>query len=711
MLPPRSLLRAEMTADFDNVLRLREHEFNLRMDTMRTEVLSHEIKVKLLSKETEFHAQAQQEAAEALKTSQDLCGQTQAEAPTHTPGAPAESTALRDNRHRVVERALRERDGALAAQQGSISLQIQAAETTAAQTRARLQDQQGAMAERDQTIERLHRELETTRCNWDKYIKQVSRETVARDTELLAAQETEGRLKRELDKRRQETERLQQHLSAGLQREQALEQRRVQVELDWQQRCEETKTQHYLSSQGLIQDLTQARDQGLPPGPGPVVSEHVSRLQEQNSSLRAVVAQMRKDMEGLGRAPLPPPPQPASGTRETPAESGASSQHTAPPAGASDTPKPGGTPEYTRALEQEVSELKTRCRTLGEQLEGATAATETGATEALRLAPVAPENVYMQEHIRSLNETIAGLRMEKVSSAVAQKKLTVRVAHLESALTSLTQQCCARQAEGEGLRLELESQKCKWRCLEAGLRQRLAVVEMELEEVSREKEEYQKRHILNNLETVALENEVSALKMNIASRREPIVCEQSEMVGQLREENLALRRQLVSPGGLKPDTGGVGAGDGHLRAKLKQAARCIAMLTRDKQQLIAMGNRLRAQLQASGLDDTEAPCSARAAESLVVARDGRQPDHHLSTLEKLQYQLTTQELQYAQREQRVQVVMLKLLGIKAPLKCQDVALPDSTRPGRTALHPAKTSKTAAPSNARARKIRNYNVKD
>lgn len=55
--------------------------------------------------------------------------------------------------------------------------------------------------------------------------------------------------------------RLQQQLSAGLQREQALEQRRVQVELDWQQCCEETKTQHYLSSQGLIQDLMQARDQ------------------------------------------------------------------------------------------------------------------------------------------------------------------------------------------------------------------------------------------------------------------------------------------------------------------------------------------------------------------------------------------------------------------------------------------------------------------
>ncbi|KAK0152562.1 hypothetical protein N1851_005917 [Merluccius polli] len=44
-------------------------------------------------------------------------------------------------------------------------------------------------------------------------------------------------------------------------------------------------------------------------------------------------------------------------------------------------------------------------------------------------------------------------------------------------------------------------------------------------------------------------------------------------------------------------------------------------------------------------------CSVPAAE-----RDGGAPDTHLSTLEKLQYQLTTQELQYAQREQGVVMV-------------------------------------------------------
>ncbi|CAL8303721.1 unnamed protein product [Lota lota] len=704
-----ALQRQEMTADFDSVLRLREHEFNLRMDEMRTVLLSHEIQVKLLSKETEYHAQAQQEAADALQASEELCGQTRAQL-QHTHLEHAETAALRDNRikelekqlkrmeaklgkekevhikkHQALERALRERDGALEAQQGALSRQTEAAETAAAQTRAQLQDQQRALAERDQTIERLHGELEMTRCNWDKYIKQASKETVARDTALLATQETEARLKSELDKRRQETEKFQQQLSAGLQREEALEQRRIQVELDWQRRCEETKTQHYLTSQGLIQGLTQARDQaqaelkergreleeasvllqavteernqalqGVLVGPGPVVSEMISRLQEQNSSLRAVVAQMRMDMEGL-RTPLP---QPATSTR-TQAEPRASSEHTAPPTGGSDTTRPEGTPEYTGALEQEVSELKTRCRKLEEQLEGAT--TTTTETPKLRLAPVAPENAYMQNHIRSLNETIGGLRMEKVASGAAQKKQEVRIAHLESAIASLTQQCYAKQAEGEGLRLELANQKSKWASSESGLRQRLAAVEMELEEVRREKEEYQKGHILNNLETVHLGNQVSALKLDIASRREPIVCEQSEMVGQLQEENLALRRQLVSLGGLTPGAGCVGRGDGVLQAKLKQAVRCIARLTRDKQQLIAMGNRLRAQLQASGLEDTGGPCSVRAAESPAGERDGGQPDHHLSTLEKLQYKLTTQELQYAQREQGVSVVMVRAL--------------------------------------------------
>lgn len=55
--------------------------------------------------------------------------------------------------------------------------------------------------------------------------------------------------------------RYKQQLSAGLKRERAIEQMRVQVELEWQRRCEDVKAEHYLANEQLIQDLTQAKDQ------------------------------------------------------------------------------------------------------------------------------------------------------------------------------------------------------------------------------------------------------------------------------------------------------------------------------------------------------------------------------------------------------------------------------------------------------------------
>lgn len=55
--------------------------------------------------------------------------------------------------------------------------------------------------------------------------------------------------------------RYRQQLSDGLKRERALEQMQVQLEVEWQSRCEDMKAQHYLSNEQLIQDLTAARDQ------------------------------------------------------------------------------------------------------------------------------------------------------------------------------------------------------------------------------------------------------------------------------------------------------------------------------------------------------------------------------------------------------------------------------------------------------------------
>lgn len=56
-------------------------------------------------------------------------------------------------------------------------------------------------------FQRLHTDVEAVRTDWDKYIKQVSSEMVVKDTEIITLQERETKLKTELDRSREQTER------------------------------------------------------------------------------------------------------------------------------------------------------------------------------------------------------------------------------------------------------------------------------------------------------------------------------------------------------------------------------------------------------------------------------------------------------------------------------------------------------------------------
>ncbi|XP_063337890.1 coiled-coil domain-containing protein 57 isoform X4 [Pelmatolapia mariae] len=193
---------------------------------------------------------------------------------------------------------------------------------------------------------RLHTEQPQMWTQWDEYVRQVSSEMVLKDTQIISLQERETTLRTELERSRKQTERYKQHLRAGLNREKVLEKNRVQMELEWQRRFEDVKADYYLANEQLIQDLIEVRDQakaelmereqqlhdltvllqstrrerdqavqGLTPKVDSLASVEIRRLQEQNSALRAVVTQMRKDMEGLGHLLVLPhaeaPVQPA----------------------------------------------------------------------------------------------------------------------------------------------------------------------------------------------------------------------------------------------------------------------------------------------------------------------------------------------------------------------------------------------------------------
>ncbi|MBN3313492.1 CCD57 protein, partial [Atractosteus spatula] len=716
-----ALQKQELMVEFDSEMKRREHEFILRMDEMSNVVLSHELKVKLLTKELEVHTKAHSEAVEALQASEELYRDAQKEIKRREWDI-KDISAVKDARlkeledklsvmemnrkkeeeifnrkHEELDRCAREREAALVAvrethaeqlrDMGNKNRELQTDLDTLLMEKRRLEwSHADALREKEDQIEKLRGELETTRAGWDAYIAQVSKETVSKDMELQALGERESKLKTELQRYKEDVERYKQQVSRGVERERGLEQARVQAELDWQRRCEDAEQVQYAKNEELIQGLTQARDQvtaelrekerelqdmsaflrsvslerdqalaalsknGLPSrekqlqaGEGSSFpSDEIRRLQQQNASLRDIIAEMRKDMEALSEQIPVHPAGPKT------------------PRGTEPVKSPAGPGKYTKSLEEEVKELKKKYRSLEEQLEEAQRAPSQPPAPGLAF-PVSADNAYLQNHIRTLNEIIGGLRAEKVSRSAALKKHEVRVAHLESAISQLTQQLHTKQAETDELRFELANQRKRSGAEEAGLRQRVAAVEMELAEARREAEEYQRGSLLQNLEAVSLGNQVSALKLDIASRREPIIVEQSEMVKQLQDENLRLRQLLVAE---RPDAGLFGkerVSVPMLRSKLKQAVCYISQLTRDKEQLIEMGNRLRAQLAEAGLSgghrfpsSTNKPTEdlvPSVSESHSMKSTTQDPQNRLSALEQLQYQLTTQELQYAQREQ------------------------------------------------------------
>ncbi|XP_038591731.1 coiled-coil domain-containing protein 57 isoform X5 [Micropterus salmoides] len=514
-----TLQRQEMTAAFDSELRQREYEFNLKMDEMRAVELSCDLKVKLLSKETEIHCQAQLQATEALKASKEFCQKIQTKLQLKDQEI-KDLTAVKDYRikelgdelkwmenklkmqeddhikkYEDVVCALKEYDLHLEAQCQGHTEQLQKAEkqivilqenmeVLAAQTRSKEEDQQEAMEQKDETIQRY-----------------------------------------------------KQQLSASLKRERALKQMQIQVELEWQRRCEDMKVEHCLANEQLIQELTQARDQAnaelkekeqelqdltvllhcvkkegvqatqdLTPNVDSPASEKIRHLQEQNSIMRAVITHMRKDMEGLSHL----------------------------------LPHPQAQPQASSA--QPVH--------------------HPGAPATSSIAPTA--NTQM---------AAGDLCLEKCANPSALTKQEFTVAHSESA--------CAN------------------------------------------------------------------------------IIEQSALVRQL-QDHLCLRQQQSSGlmhGDVFENVQGAKSSLPLLRTRLKQAAFCIARLSREKQQLIEMGNHLRAQITTAGLHEPEKDSSAE--------KQGDQHDR-LSALEQLQYQLTTQELQYALRQRACTDLILTETSNRGP---------------------------------------------
>ncbi|XP_025324169.3 coiled-coil domain-containing protein 57 isoform X2 [Canis lupus baileyi] len=319
-------------------------------------------------------------------------------------------------KHEELDHLARERDVALVAVKEAHAEQLRALEARALELQARCETLElqlrraewrraDALKEKDAAVDQLREDASTLRSGWDAQVAQLSKDIISRDLQIQSLQEEAGELKAHLARCQQDVGRYKQQLSAAADRERCLERERAQLELDWRQRCDSVERDHYRKSEDLIQALTEARDQAaaklqetertlrdqevvlqalslerdwavealrtrglLPDKEVQVLLRHreeetkesfpsyeIQRLQEQNTSLRRAVSEMRKEMETLSEHVLPPAP---SGSQ----------------AGGPEEPRPhpeaaAKAPDHVMVLETEIRNLKDKLKTLEEQIE------------------------------------------------------------------------------------------------------------------------------------------------------------------------------------------------------------------------------------------------------------------------------------------------------------------------------------------------------
>ncbi|XP_029977806.1 coiled-coil domain-containing protein 57-like [Sphaeramia orbicularis] len=235
-----STQRQEMTAAFHRSLMQQEHEYKLKIDEMQSVLMCQDLKIKLLTKQMEGSFQAQLEAKEAVKASEEVCEQIQTQL-TQKHQEMEDLIAVKDKRILMLEQEVKQLKSKLQKEKDDYDRKFKKQLSDSLETERILKQRQ------------THVELEwQKRCEDIKAQNYVDNEQLIEDLTLDRDQ-----TKAELSEREQEL----QDLTVLLQS--------VQKERD---------------------QATQAHQQ---------TSKEVRHLQEQNNRLQTVVNQMRKDMEDL----------------------------------------------------------------------------------------------------------------------------------------------------------------------------------------------------------------------------------------------------------------------------------------------------------------------------------------------------------------------------------------------------------------------------
>ncbi|PVD37458.1 hypothetical protein C0Q70_00048 [Pomacea canaliculata] len=679
--------RHELTTEFEDALKKREHEFRIQTDEMSAKVLEYDLKAQLLGKEIELlRGERERQSTEVEAASQshrDLEKQLK-----QTQWQLADTNSIKDARIKDLEEQLKRQEKATAKLQEDFHRKYAELDKAMREREASVHRLKSACEEKEQTlieqtqalqskledaniqirqlqwtnndlkkdhemhIEKLQNELLDLKTRWDTHVKDMSRDAVTRDVELQGAQEEISRLRSELAQRKDDLLRYKKELLQAVEREKALEQAKAQLDIDWQRRCEEMERRQYDKSEDLIVSLTghemscskekgreleQATmllravtrdhdhalatlkkhdiplDKNLKISSEKYSEQELENLREQNSGLRAALAAMRQQMESIGQVM---PPSVAL--------------------------------KHTESLEKELKELKRQNVELAEKVAQAEKFGHLVARPPQDSQHILSEvkDTGVRSHILSLNNMMGVLRGEKVELAAIVKKQQARLQHLEAVLEETSKQPQELQVTIEQLRYENGAQQRRHAAEAAALRQQVSQLQGQLTEAQREADMFHQASVENNAELTALRNQVSVLKLDLAEKRPAINFGAQELlIQQLQEELSSLRNRAnqldiarQGKGDYFAFPGDVGGGTSvsEWKGKLVRAAKHIAQLVREKQQLTELSNRLQAELKQAGMYKR------------IIYIEGMQMSVGVDRLARAKH-LPASELQYAQR--------------------------------------------------------------
>ncbi|XP_054544602.1 coiled-coil domain-containing protein 57 [Talpa occidentalis] len=592
-----ALQRQELLQEFEAELRRRELEAGQQARSMSGEVLARELEVKALSRELAALEEARARAAETARGSEGARAELEQELRRREQAlqdlAAAKDTRIRDlearlqalllatrgeqetlrSRHEELDRLARERDVALAAARGAQAEQLQTLEAGARELQARCEAleaqlrgaagrQADAAREKDALIKRLREDASALKSGWDAQVAQLSQEMVSKDLQAQALREEAASLRAQLAQSQQDVARYGQQLALAAGREQSLQRDKAQLELDWQRRCDGVERDLHRRAEGLVQALSAARDQVAAK-----LEETERRLRDQEVVLKDLARERDQALQAL-RTPRPLPE--AGEAQALPGR-----QDGDPGAAALPSSEVQRLQEQNASLRGAVAQMRREMEALSGQ-----------ALPPQR--PPAPPPALAAE-IRSLKHRLKSLE-EQLGRVLGPAETSPPAAGPAPAPAPPAAAGAAEPASAAPLGRALRRLDAR-----AGLLSRL-LVQLQ-QQVRRE-----------------------PLDLGAVRRELPREVDQVQLeVMELREQVAELQRHLGTAGGAPGTEALLGPPAPtrparpipQLQRKLKEASREILRLRQEREQLLELGNRLRAERgRPAGEDLHPGPCLA-----------------------------------------------------------------------------------------------------